>query len=1077
MKLILYVFTFLFITQPMLSQGKTQLMRFPNISGDLVVFVSGEDIWMSHILGGPANRLTDNDGAERYPKFSPDGQLIAFTGEYDGNSDVYVMNINGGNITRLTFHPGFDEVIGWHPVKNKIIFQSSRKSFSRFSRLFMIAPDGTGIEEIPMHEIAYGSFSPDAKKIAFNRVSRENRTWKRYKGGTAQEIYIYDFETKKEQNVTNFEGTDRSPMWIGDKVYFVSDRNKFLNVYSYDTKTKKNKQLTFHEDYDVLRASNGQNNIVYEIGGEIYNLDLQSGKTARINIEINSDAPELRPYIKKVDKNITGLHVSPTGKRALVMSRGEIFSVPKKHGPTINLTNSSGARDKDAVWSPNGKQVAYISDSNGEYQVYIADANQPGQAIKLTNFKEGYIHALHWSPDGKKLSFTDQNLKFYYLNISNKKLIEVDQAKYENIDVSLDQKPIYDHSWSPDSRWIAYVMMNEQSVYQIYIYSLDSEKKHRVSQELFNDANPVFSKDGKFLLFISNRRFSPTYGDFEWEMVYKDMAGIYSLKLRKDGEPLFPYRNDVEDKKKKKEKNEKVDVKIDFAGIQDRIETFPLERGNYRSLTVNEDGIYYLNKDKGDFNKFEFRTVRTMTLHNFSFDTRKEAKVIEDINYYRLSDDGSTIVYKKGDNIGLIKSSEKDSKGSNISLADLKMNYDPKTEWLQIFNEAWRLERDFYYETGMHGLDWNAMKVKYGNLMEKAVCRQDVRFIIGELIGELNTSHTYIFGGDRKRKSEDVNVGLLGVNWKLNSKNNRYQFDYIYKVSDYNTNVIPPLARVEIDVKPNDYLLQVNGENVTGDKNIYSYFVDQAGKQITITVNNKPSMKGARTYVVKPARSERRFRYHDWVEHNRLAVEKASNGKIGYLHFPDTYNGSAVIFPKYFYSQTRKEGLIVDGRFNGGGLDPEIFLRRLNRRPHSYWTRRYSHDQQSPNYGVTAHMVCLTNRQAGSGGDEFPFEFRQFGMGPVIGTRTWGGLVGVSMFIRLIDGGGLSAPDYRIYHTDGTWIVENEGVTPDIEVFLHPEDTYYGKDAQLEKGIEVILKKIKEEPFVWPKHGPYPAQK
>jgi tricorn protease len=1059
-----------------IAQDGSHLKRFPDICGDQVIFVSGDDIWIASIKGGLATRLTDNDGAERFPKFSADGKLIAFTGEYDGNADVYVMNTFGGNITRLTYHPGYDEVVGWHPVKNKIIFQSRRKSFGGFSRLYLVSPDGTGLEEIPIHEIAYGSFSPDGQKIAFNRVAREHRTWKRYKGGTAQEIYIYDFKTKREKNVTNFKGTDRSPMWIGNKVYFVSDRDQTLNVYVYDTVSGKTEQLTSHKEYDVRRASKGKNNIVYEVAGEIYNLDLQSKKTAKIDIQIRSDAPEVRPYIKAVDKEVNGLHVSPTGKRALVMARGEIFSVPKKYGPTNNLTNTSGAREKDGVWSPDGKKIAYLSDAGGEYQVYVKEASSPKAAVKLTNFKDGYRHTLKWSPDGEKIGFTDQKLRLFYITIADKNIVEVDQAEYENIDVSLDLKPIFDYSWSPDSRWLAYVKMNKQSVYQIYIYSLESKKKQRVSQELFNDSNPVFSTDGHFLYFISNRRFSPTYCDLEWEMVYKDIAGIYSLKLMPGGEPRFPYRNDIESEKKKKEK-EKVIVNIDFKGIQDRIEPFPLKRGNYRNLSTTDDGIFYLNKEKGDFNKFEFRIPRSMTLYNFSFKKRQESTVVKNINFYKLSHDGSTIIYKMGNNVGMTASSEKNSKGSNINLSGLKMRFNPKEEWWQIFNEAWRMERDFYYEPNMHGLDWQAMKKKYSLLMDKAVCRQDIRFIIGELIGELNTSHTYIFGGDRKRTAKRVNVGLLGADWKVDSNANRYQFDRIYKVSEYNANRIPPLARPEINIQSGDYLLQVNGMEVKTDRNIYSYFVDLAGKQVTITVNSKPSIIGARRYVVKPISSESRFRYLDWVEANRLAVDKASNGTIGYLHFPDTYNGSAGMFPKYFYSQTRKEGLIVDGRFNGGGLDPEIFLRRLNRKPHSYWTRRYSDDQQSPNYGVTAHMVCLTNRQAGSGGDEFPFEFRQFGMGPVIGTRTWGGLVGVSMFIELIDGGGLTAPDYRIYHTDGSWIVENKGVAPDIEVFLHPEEMFSGKDAQLEKGVEYLLKKIKEKPFARPEHGTFPAQK
>jgi tricorn protease len=463
-----------------------------------------------------------------------------------------------------------------------------------------------------------------------------------------------------------------------------------------------------------------------------------------------------------------------------------------------------------------------------------------------------------------------------------------------------------------------------------------------------------------------------------------------------------------------------------------------------------------------------------MDLYSFCFDKQNESKILEEINAYKLSFDGKKIVYKKGNNIGIIGSSETGSKGNNLNLADLKMWYEPKEEWKQIFNEAWRLERDYYYEPGMHGLDWDQMKEKYGKLIESASCRQDVQYIIGELIGELNTSHTYVFGGDRKRTADRTGTGLLGATYSADIQNNRYQFEKIYRTADWSRGIYPPLTKPGIEVNEGDYLLKVNGIEVFADRNIYSYFLDLANKQVTITVNDKPSLEGAKDHVVETVAGEYYLRYQNWVETNRKIVEEASDGQIGYLHFPDTYLGSATEFAKYFYSQTRKKGLIIDGRFNGGGLDPLIFFNRLNQPPHSYWTRRYSHDQTSPAYAVNAHMVCLTNRQAGSGGDMFPQEFQQFDMGPVIGTRTWGGLVGVSMFIPLIDGGGLTAPDYRIYDGDGNWIVENEGVTPDIIVDLKAKEVSEGYDAQLMKGVEVLLKKIKEDPRPWPEHEPFP---
>jgi tricorn protease len=1054
-------------------------MRFPDIYENTIVFVYGEDIWKVSAAGGVAVRLTIHDGAERFPKFSPDGTLIAFTAEYDGNADVYVMNNDGGNIRRVTYHPGFDEVVGWHPTKNKILFRSGRHSYSYFSKLFLISPAGNDLEQLVLHEAARGSFSSDGGKIAYNKLARENRTWKRYTGGTAQEIYVYDFAINIEKNISQFNGTDRIPMWIGDDIYFSSDRERTLNLYRFNVSTGTIQKMTDHVDYDVRRPSNGQKQIVYEVGGNLWKLDLTSGNTEQVAIEIRADAEEIRPRWITPDKFIQGFDCSPGGERALVVARGELFSVPAKKGPIRNLSNNSGSREKDAVWSPDGKQIAYISDKSGEYEIWITDALGKTAGRKLTTHDNGFRHSLRWAPDGKKLSFTDQTLRLFIIDVTSGKITMVDRAEFENVDVSINKKPISDYDWSPDSRYIAFAKMDQDQIYKIYIYDLANGEKFRVSDGLFNDFNPVFTPDGEHLLFVSNRRFDPIFCDFEWEMVYKNVAGIYALTLRKDGQPLFPFESDEPGTPSAKENSSKknIKVRIDFEDLYSRLEAFPLKNSNYRDLAVNESTVYYLNSDEGDYNRFEYRQLKPRKLYAFSFAERSEKKVLETVDAFKLSADGSHIIYRHGNQIGFVASEVRDVKGEEVDLSVMRMWLDPRAEWQQIYFEAWRMERDFYYESGMHGLDWNFIRAKYAALLPYLSCRQDLGYLIGEMIGELNTSHTYVYGGDRARQSEIVDVGLLGVDWEQDKESKRYRIAKLYKIADWTREVFPPLVKPGLNIREGDYVLQVNGTDVTTDRNVYSYFTDTAGKQIVISVNDRPTLKGSREYVVKPVRSERILRYQDWTEQNRLKVDQESAGDIGYIHLPDTYTGSAREFPKYFYAQTRKKGLIVDGRFNGGGLDPFIFLHRLNREPQSYWTRRYSHDQINPFMTPNAHMVCITNRQAGSGGDMLPMEFKIMKMGPVIGTRTWGGLVGVSMFIELIDGGGLTAPDYRIYDTNGKWMVENIGVEPDIVIDLKSDEMERGYDAQLMKAIEVLKQKIQSEPREWPERQSFPADR
>lgn len=1060
------------------------LKRYPAICKDLIAFVCGEDIWTVPAAGGVAHRITFHEGEERFPKFSPDGRLIAFTAEYDGNPDVYVMNTDGGAITRLTWHPGSDEVVGWHPLKNRILFRSTRNSWDNFYHLFLVDPDGSNLEELPLPEAAWGSFSPDGKQIAYTRVATEDRTWKRYRGGLAPDIYIYDFATAKDRKVTDFRGTDRFPMWIGAEIYFQSDRDGVLNLHALDPATGKTRQLTSHRDYDVGRPSAGDTRIVYDLGGELRVLETATGQSRPVDVQVRADAPETRPYFKRVADQLTGIDLSPAGERVLPVARGEIFTVPAKDGPTRNLSRSPGVREKDAVWSPDGRRIACFSDRDGEWDIYLLDPLGKDPAMKLTDFKDGYRHSLRWSPDSKKLAFSDQTLRLYYLDVESRQIVTVDKADYEPMDIGLEEKPIADCAWSPDSRYLAYSKIDAALVSKLFIYDLETRQVHPVSQGLFYDFGPVFSADGQRLFFISNRRFDPTYCDMEFQLVYKKVAGLYALALRKDTPSLFPFKSDeaavtgAPEKKAGESPAETAKaatpprVQIDFDGITDRVEPLPLPRGNYRALSAGAKSLYFLDAAEGDFNRFDLRDRPAMDLCAFDLEGRKKRAVIDGIDEYRLSADGNKIGYRKNDTVGLLAASAESSKGEPLNLDDLAMRLDPPAEWRQIYTDAWRIERDFYYDPAMHGLDWTVVREKYGRLLPYATSRQDVRFLIGEMISEMNTSHTYVFGGDRHRKPERVQVGLLGADWAADLASGRYRLTRILRAPGWTDNIVPPLAGVGQQVREGDFLIAVNGQPVTVQGEIYRYFEGLAGKQVALLVNDKPVPDGAREVTVTPVADEMRLRYLAWVDHNRQVVESASGGRIGYLHLPDTFTGAAMMFPTYYYGQTRKEGLILDGRFNHGGLDPDVFLDRLQKEVLYYWTRRHSHDYTTPLVVNQAHLACLTNRQAGSGGDMLPGEFQLRKMGPVIGTRSWGGLVGISTFIRLMDGGGVTAPDYRVYTTDGRWIIENEGVTPDIEVDIDPAEMARGYDAQLMKGVEYLLEKIRTEPR---KESPRPA--
>jgi len=1066
------------------------LLRFPDIHGDTVVFVYSEDVWAAEITGCAARRLTDHEGEDRHPKISADGALIAFTSQIGGNPDVWVMRIDGSNLRRVTWHPGADEVVGWHPTTNKVMFRSNRVSFSRFDRLFLISPDGSGLEELPLHEAGRGDFTPDGGRMVYNRIAREDRTWKRYRGGMAQDLWLYDFATAEDRRLTTHPGTDRLPMWIGETLCFASDRDGPLELYRWDLESGAAERLTRHEAWDIRRPSSDGERIVYELAGDLWLYDPVENVTGRLDIEIPGAARETLPYRRSVAGDITHVQVAPAGGRALISARGEIFTVPVENGPTRNLSRTPGARERGAVWSPDGETIVWWSDADGEVDLWLTTPGGSSTPRRVSDLGPGYRHTARWSPDGKHIAFADQTLALRVLNVASGEITKVDRSVREPMDIAMELKPISDHRWSPDSRYLVYSAIGADMVSRVWIWDSTSGEKHAVSNGQFNDFHPVFAPDGKHLLFISNRRFIPTLGDFEWEMVYKEMAGIYAVTLEADGEALLPPRSDevaaADAESPTAPPSDQVEVQIDWKGLASRVEALPIPRGNYRHLEATSSMILYLNGSDGDYNFFEFRELGPQDLMAFDLEDREQTTLRRGVDRYDLAADRTHFAWWQGDHVGIIKIKtgkmamlaahlEKGKEDDcELDLSGLEVEVNPRTEWRQVFDEAWRMERDFFYEPGMHGLDWQAEGQRYRRLAERATCAQDMRFVLGELIGELSTSHTYVRPGDRQLEAETVEVGLLGVDWT--AEGDHWRIAKIYDVPDWSRDILPPLAGPGINVEAGDYLLAVNGADVTTAREVSAWLQGLAGVAVTLTLNDQPTSDGAREVLVTPVGSERWLRYHAWVEHNRRVVDEATDGRVGYLHFPDTYTGSATEFPKHYYSQVMKEGLIVDGRFNGGGLDPDIFLARLAKEPLSYWTRRYSLDHATPWYVSNARMVCLTNRQAGSGGDEFPFLFRAKGMGPVIGTRTWGGLVGISMRIPLMDGSMLTAPDYRVYTPEGKWTVENEGVAPDIEVELDPAEMARGQDAQLQKAIEVLQERLRNDPVPEPVHPPFPKR-
>jgi tricorn protease len=1086
-KTALVILVFMFFGQiSLLSQDEERLLRFPDIYDNQIVFTYAGDLYTVSADGGIARKLTNDNGYEMFARFSPDGRTIAFTGQYDGNTEVYIMNSQGGVPKRVTFTAtlGRDDVadrmgpnnivFGWKHDNTNIIFRSRKKSFIDFNgSLYSVNTDGSLPVELPVPRGGFCSFSPDDQKMAYNRIFREFRTWKRYRGGMADDIWIFDFKTNKVENITNNPAQDIIPMWYGNKIYFLSDRdeNKRMNLYVIDLTSRETKKLTDYSAFDIKFPSLGNKAIVYENGGYIYKMDLATEKSEKVKIIIAEDFLSGRPVFKDVSKSITNFEISPDGKRAIFGAHGEVFTVPEKYGETRNLTQSSGIHERDSKWSADGKWISYISDKTGEDEIFIQvqDGSQP--AVEITSGSANYKYQPNWSPDSKKLLWSDRNQKLHYVDINTKLITEVD------IDSIFE---IREYIWSPDSKWIAYTKNSDNRFQQIYLYSLEQKKSYPVTENWYNAFSGTFSADGKYMFFVSSRDFNPDFSNVGPTISYSDMSNIYFITLSKDTPSLFKLKSDeagqpaaevkpeVSDKKNEIKTPVKTpDVLIDIDGIQGRIGKLPIKASDYSSLNSVENKLYYQRKGHKDDKS---------SLCLYDFDAREE-KNLGFVDGYEISANNKKMIVAQNGVYSIINLPSSEIKISDkLNLSGLQMKINKQEEWEQIYKESWRQMRDFFYSPNMNGVDWKAQGDKYEELLKYVNQRNDLTYIIGELIGELNIGHAYVGGGERPQP-ERIKTGLLGAELSKDKASGYFRIDKILKGQNWNGQVKSPLTEIGINANEGDYILAVDGKSVNDMNNIFEALVNKAGKQVKLTLNSSPVEQGKHEVTVMPIDDESQLYYLKWVNDNIEKVNKATNGRVGYIHITNMGVEGLNEFIKYYYPQLEKEALVIDVRGNAGGFVSSIVIENLRRVASQISVTRNSKPGIDPEGTLYGPMVMLCDEFSASDGDIVTYRFKNYNMGKVVGKRTWGGVTGIRGTLPLVDGGFLSRPEFSIYDLEGKkWIIEGTGVEPDIVVDNDPYLEYTGTDQQLNKAIEVILDDLKTKAKKIPNHPPYPIK-
>ncbi len=1116
------------------------LLQTPSLSQTQIAFSFAGDIWTVSRSGGDARLLAASGGRSSGPMFSPDGTKVAFTGIQDGNTDVYVVDAAGGEPVRLTYHPAPDRVVGWTPDGSRIVFASNRATTRDLPQLYTVGLGGGLPQELPLPSGAQASFSPDGTHLAYVPFNQWEPEWKFYRGGQTTPIWIADLSDSSVIKVPREGSNDRDPMWVGDTVYFVSDRDGPFTLYAYDTKAAKVRKLLDNNGFDIKSASAGPGAIVYSQFGSLHLYDLSSGKSEAVRVRIASDLPQLKPRFEKVKpEQIQSAAISPSGKRALFEARGEILSVPAEKGNVRNLTQSPGVADRDPSWSPDGKSVAYFSDESGEYALHIRSQDGLGEPVKIDLGKPpSFFYSPCWSPDSTKIAYTDKRLKVWYVSGAGGAPVSVDADLYDTPIGNLDL------AWSPDSAWITYTKQLSNHLHAVFVYSLADHRARQITDGLSDAGSARFDHNGKYLYFTASTQTALSAGWLDMSsMDHPAFSSIYAAVLRKDlPSPVAP-ESDEEEAEKPKDKDASKDkdapkeaaaadkapavaatkadkdapkevapadmapavadakadkkgadskpaadakakgdakdsakpavepVLIDFEGLDQRIVTMPLPPANYVDLETGKDGILFAaaapsiqspGQDDGP----------KITVSKFDLKTRKTEKVADGISSFILSANGEKMLIQR-DKKWLIQDSDKEDASGKGALAmdKLEVYVDPRAEWEQMFREVWRIERDFFYDPGHHGLDLAAAEKLYRPYLGGIASRDDLTTLFGEMTGWIVAGHVWARGGDEP-KSEHVSVGLLGADYSVD--NGHYRIARIYQGENWNPELESPLTRPGVRVKEGDYILAVNGRPLAGSDEIYSHFQETAGKQTVVRVGPTPDGAGAHDETVVPVPSETNLRYRAWIESNRRKVEELSGGRLAYVHLPDTGDGGFNNFNRYYFAQVGKQGAILDERFNHGGSLADYIVDMLDRPIRMINAAREGEDYAEPAQAIQGPKVMLINQMSGSGGDALPWMFRTNKAGTLVGTRTWGGLIGIGGYPTLIDGGTITAPRWALYGTKGEWEVENHGIAPDVEVEMDPKLVRQGHDPQLEKAVAVALEQLAKNPPATFPRPPYP---
>jgi len=1055
----------LVLTSAANAESSSKILRYPDIHRDRIAFVRAGDIYVVASSGGTAHHLTWHEGTELYPKFSPDGKWIAFSAEYNGTRQVYVIPSTGGEPRQLTWYNdvgplpprgGTDyRVLDWTPDGRHIVVRANRNPTSnRDGRPYLVPLDGGMERPLQIPESGGGSLSPDGTKFVYTPIDNDFRAWKRYRGGRAPELWIYDLAANTSQRLTNDRAIDHLPVWIGDTIYFVSDRQYTLNLYSMPAARGEPTKVTDFRSYDVLWPSAGPDSLVFEHGGSIWRFDPASRRVAEVPIQIAGDSPEAQPRYVKGASFIESLGIAPDGSRAVFGARGEVFTIPAKEGEPRNISNSPDHREHSVAWSPDGRWIAYLSDASGEYELYVRSQDGSGEPRRVTRDGDVWRFPPVWSPDSTKLAFSDKRQRLRIVDVSTGRITDVDSSTREDLT---------EYRWSPDSRWLAYVKTSGTLNPSIWVHSLDERRNYRLTDGTAPDREPVFDPEGRYLYFLSDRDYNLAFSSYEFNWLYNNATRIYAAPLRASQPPLYPRKSDEvaigtdNDDKKDRDKQKNTTrstpaVKIDIEGFSARIQPLKAPAGHYSRLEANAAGVFVLSGDsRGPL------SLQTIALEE---DNDKLKKVADDIEAYELSANGQKLLLRRKESFAIVDAAaEANFDKGTLALDKWEIRIEPRREWRQMFVDAWRILRDWFYDPGMHGQDWNATRARYEGLLPHVDSRADLDYLLTEIAGEANAGHVYVESGD-DRKVERRAGGLLGAEIEAHDSG-YFRVARVFPNNSDDPEVRSPLAEHGVNVSNGEFILAVDGVDTRSVRNIYQLLENKAERLVTLRVSRQPAEPNAREVRVKTIASEQDLRYTDWVQQRRAMVDRLSGGRVGYIHVPDTaINGSRELF-KGLIHYAHKDALIIDDRYNGGGFIPDRLVELLAREPLSYWKSRGLEPQATPLLNHRGPKAMLINGQAGSGGDALPYYFRKLGLGPLIGTRTWGGLIGISGNPRLVDNGTITAATFRFIDTDGKWAVENDGVAPDVEVIDRPELIAAGRDPSVETAVEMLLEELK----------------